>query len=278
VLKLLSFLGLLGVALPGAAQVPGRTMQRVHWPLVDFVVFGDSARGVYLIALPDPPTWPALGKASTLALRFDAVPARRWSAGVAAVLDSVSRLAPKERSPFQTTPLAAGGGRGCLLVGLPPEASRETPFVVVVLDSACAGTGAVRGWRSAASADQLRELLTALDGAAQQAPDDADAAMRDGDTLYDAFAVDAPPTLRREAPPGYPLGGAMRSARVLVEFVVDTTGTVLPETFRVILSDGRGFAEAARATVLHSTFEPGRLHGRPVKVRLWRWFLFDAGP
>jgi hypothetical protein len=277
VLRLLGPWALLGLALPGAAQVPGHVVQRVHWPLADFVVFGDSVSGVHLIASPDPRTWPALGKPAIVTLRFDAMPARRWAAGVAAVLDSVSRLAPDERSPFHTMPLAASGGRGCLAVGRSPAAPRESPFAVAVLDSGCTGTGAGRGWRSEASADELRDLLTALDGAAQQAPSDADADVWGGDAVYESSGVDRPPELRREAPPWYPLGEAIRGARVLVEFVVDTTGAVLPETFRVILSDGRSFAEVARKTVLRSTFEPGRLHGRPVKVRLWQWLLFNAG-
>lgn len=55
------------------------------------------------------------------------------------------------------------------------------------------------------------------------------------------------------------------SGRVIVEFVVDTTGAVEGASLRVRVSTQPEFEEAARAAILATRFRPAQVRGRPVR-------------
>ena len=71
----------------------------------------------------------------------------------------------------------------------------------------------------------------------------------------------APPT------PRYPasLEAAGLEGQVIVEFVIDTTGRVEPNSIRATESTHSAFEAAARAAVRASVFRPARLGTRPVR-------------
>ena len=69
-------------------------------------------------------------------------------------------------------------------------------------------------------------------------------------------------------PPTYPdsLRTAGVGGRVVVEFIVDTAGHVEPGSVQIVSSTQAGFEAPTRDAVGASTFRPGLLHGRAVRV------------
>lgn len=67
--------------------------------------------------------------------------------------------------------------------------------------------------------------------------------------------------------PAYPpiLRAAGIAGRVVVEFVVDTTGMVEPMSLRVVEASNRGFERSAREAALGARFTPARAQGRRVR-------------
>lgn len=55
------------------------------------------------------------------------------------------------------------------------------------------------------------------------------------------------------------------AGEVVAQFVVDTTGLVVPETFAIVSSTHPAFAEAVRRSLRHSKFRPAMLGGRRVR-------------
>ena len=76
--------------------------------------------------------------------------------------------------------------------------------------------------------------------------------------------------------PQYPpaLREAHIDGRVLVQFVVDATGTPEMGTFKVLLSSNALFSEAVREAVGTMRFEPAMLDGRPVRQVVQQPFTF----
>ncbi|HXM38216.1 MAG TPA: energy transducer TonB [Gemmatimonadales bacterium] len=97
-----------------------------------------------------------------------------------------------------------------------------------------------------------------------------------------ADSLDAPPTIVRDARLNYPLdllrGG--RQGRVIVQFVLDTTGQAEPGSLRVIASAHRGFNLSAKAYVRDLVFTPPTFHGRKVRalMQLPVEFRIGGGP
>jgi len=80
--------------------------------------------------------------------------------------------------------------------------------------------------------------------------------------LDDPPSVLSPPVVR------YPevLRASGISGRVVLEFVVDTTGHVQPTTIKVITTPHAGFTNAAKEAVSKTVFRPGKLRGQAVAV------------
>lgn len=97
--------------------------------------------------------------------------------------------------------------------------------------------------------------------------------------LYTADQVDVPaaPDTASAVAPIYPdsLLRAGVEGRVLVEFVVDTSGTPDPETFGVVLSTDPLFTTAVRQAVLGTRFTPARREGRVVRQLVQMPFRFE---
>ena len=97
--------------------------------------------------------------------------------------------------------------------------------------------------------------------------------------LYTADQVDVPaaPDTANPVMPIYPdtLLRARVEGRVLVEFVVDTTGVPDPETFGVVLTTDPLFTESVRRAVLATRFTPALREGSKVRQLVQMPFRFE---
>jgi protein TonB len=103
--------------------------------------------------------------------------------------------------------------------------------------------------------------------------------------IYSVNVVEEQPERIGGPVPRYPevLRQAGIEGEVVVECVVDTLGRVEPGTVRVVSSTHALFEQPARETVGSSVFRPGRLDGRPVRVRVRLPLIFklargNSGP
>ena len=123
----------------------------------------------------------------------------------------------------------------------------------------------------------LRQALTAR----RPGPPGPPAPLPSGaDPVPGAQEVDEPAAAIRQPAPRYPaaLRVAQVEGRVLLEFVIDTTGRVESGSLRVIESTHHGFEASARETLERSLFRPARLAGRPVRQRTLQAVAFRIRP
>lgn len=80
--------------------------------------------------------------------------------------------------------------------------------------------------------------------------------------------VDDPPTIMTPGPMRYPevLRAAGIAGRVLVKFVIDSTGRPDPNTIQIVSTPHPGFSAAAKDLVAKSVFHPGKVRGQAVAV------------
>ena len=97
-----------------------------------------------------------------------------------------------------------------------------------------------------------------------------------GDAVLAAAEVDEPATVIQQPAPRYPpvLQQAGLEGRVLLEFVIDSTGHVEPGSLRVLERSRPGFDAAAEETILRSLFRPARVRGRAVRQRTLQAIAF----
>jgi periplasmic protein TonB len=92
--------------------------------------------------------------------------------------------------------------------------------------------------------------------------------------------VDEPAAIIRQPSPRYPsaLQHAGLEGRVLLEFVIDTTGHPEPASLRVVERSMAGFDRAALETIQRSLFRPARVRGVPVRQRTLQAIVFRLEP
>jgi len=95
-------------------------------------------------------------------------------------------------------------------------------------------------------------------------------AVQSPDTLIPSDSLDAPPQMVTAKPVLYPIDllRSGRQGRVLVEFILDTTGHAEKGTIRVVATPDRGFNLSAKAFIRDATFTPALFHGRKVRTRV----------
>jgi protein TonB len=98
------------------------------------------------------------------------------------------------------------------------------------------------------------------------------------DRIFAAAIVDEPAAALRQPAPRYPpaLQQAGIEGRVLLEFVIDTTGHAEAASLRVI-ETSNGFDAAAMEAVERSLFRPARVRGRPVRQLTRQAIAFRIG-
>ena len=100
----------------------------------------------------------------------------------------------------------------------------------------------------------------------------------DPDPVYFEFQVERAAAALVVVEPGYPPALQRRgiSGRVVAQFVVDTTGRVVPATFTTVESTDSLFSRAVREAVVRMRFEPAQLRGRPVRQLVHEPFVFRS--
>jgi protein TonB len=95
-----------------------------------------------------------------------------------------------------------------------------------------------------------------------------------------AAEVDQPAAVIRQPSPRYPpvLQQAGVEGRVLLEFIIDTTGHPEAASLRVVERSAPGFDPAALETIQRSLFRPARVRGKPVRQRTLQRIVFRIAP
>jgi TonB family protein len=85
-----------------------------------------------------------------------------------------------------------------------------------------------------------------------------------------AVPIDRAPRFLSAAPPVYPRVAARRGIedRVVLEFIIQEDGSVDPSSPRVLRATYEEFVESALATIRRAHYEPGTVHGCPVRTRV----------
>jgi len=106
------------------------------------------------------------------------------------------------------------------------------------------------------------------------------AAPAPADRVAGVAEVDIPAAAIHQPSPRYPpaLQLAGIEGRVLVEFIIDTTGHLEPGSAKVLASTHRGFEPAALETLERSLFRPARIAGRAVRQRTLQAMGFRIRP
>ena len=264
------------------AQVRTGPPARVSWPLIDFLVLGDSTHGLQLLASPSLASMQGRLVNQALTITLQPLPTRVWAAGVAAVVESIARLPHRDRTPFMTLALKGNLGRAWLRISLSPEGTSETPFDMELFDSSrIPGASEPAAWTVAATATDLLALLTALDAVAERSALDTSTAGDDPSQIYLAEQLDSLPQPSGDPQVKYPDAARAhrREGRVWMEYVIDTSGAILSETARVLMSDGDEFSRAVLEAVPRIRYSPGRRRGAPVRTLVWTpvTFRLDQG-
>lgn len=96
---------------------------------------------------------------------------------------------------------------------------------------------------------------------------------------YTQDEVDDPVRYLGGGDPVFPpaLRDAGISGRVVMQFVVDTTGRVEPRSVRILTSSRYGFEQAARDAIGRARFEPARVRGHAVRQLVQQAVVFSVG-
>ena len=257
------------VATSGTAQTTPPLLQRVAWPLADFVVLGDSTHGVQLLASPNLRSEQGRSRVEGTTLSLDPSVVHLWASGVTRVLDSVSRLPPRERTVFETAPLATNLGHGRILIAFDGKGSQEQPFAFVV-------KGVAESWWLPVSNSQVQQLLGVLDTIARLSTLTPSPFGNRGALLI--CQLDERPQPVEPIRLEHPDRGRhfVRNARVLARYLIDTSGVIPPASVDILLSDGKDFSREAQRALARAKYRPGRAGGRPVETIVWQWFVFRS--
>ena len=165
-------------------------------------------------------------------------------------------------APAAAEPILSGSGGGVVIrapeIEVPPVPTDIPTFIPP------ATSGPVL------DPDRLRSLISA------GAPGPVGAGPVSVDRILGASEVDEPAAAIRQPQPRYPpaLRLASIEGRVLVEFVIDTTGHIDPGSLRIVERTHQGFEAAALETLERSMFRPARVAGRPVRQRTLQSIAF----
>jgi len=166
--------------------------------------------------------------------------------------------APSHGMPSQTAPTPPAWQPDMKAPDLsPPMLPATVPSVADLLHGASLQAGAISG-------------LSGL-GLHGAAPATAE--------LLTAASVDDPVAVVEQPAPQYPpaLEQAGITGRVVLEYLVDTTGRAEPGSLRTLVATYPAFEAAARATVLASRYRPARLGGRVVRQLVRQTLRFRVG-
>lgn len=120
--------------------------------------------------------------------------------------------------------------------------------------------------------DQVSPRLAALFEAERTPADRA--------IVHTTNGVDVQPRLVGGPPVSYPWSVWRRgvTGRAMLMVIVDTAGRVEPSSLQIEQLPDSGLTEPVRRMILASTFEPGRIRGRPVRTMMRLGIALQPGP
>jgi len=249
---------LLATILPrnAQAQTPWAEPISAPWPLADLAFQAGPDGAIRLLAYPNPITAQSDTADTYLTLAIAPTQLREWLPSAHRFVDSVLRGPRDIHDPPAGLSLPTDAGAGRLTLAHQPNTRPTSRFLLVLSPAAPAHGWSVQGGESTA-----KQLLAAMDSALQL-------------QLATPIVAGAVPVLctesgmpsvtqrpRMNLPTQKRLGG-----RVVLEFVVDSTG--LPDTtsVHVLLSSGPEYTREARRALSTVRYAPGICDGRPVRT------------
>jgi len=153
-------------ALPLVRPVAAQEALSVRWKIADFLLRGDSASGVEVLAVPSVMTHQGMSVSiSPHGLVFDPVTVRQWTALMRRVADSADLVADGTTGVLLPV-LPPTVGRESLLIGHGPADDKGNRLFVALFPK----DSAARGWRASGSLQEVMSLLDALDCVASRGP------------------------------------------------------------------------------------------------------------
>lgn len=98
-----------------------------------------------------------------------------------------------------------------------------------------------------------------------------------GSVVVSSAEAEEQPQLVSAGPKVVPPGMAGVPGRVSFTFIIDTTGHAEPNSFQLNSATNQVFVEPAKQMFLKSVYKPGRLQGKPVRVKVTQGVTFSAG-
>ncbi len=256
----------------GEAQVARTEVRHVRWPLLDMVLLSDSSAGIWLMVAPNPATTAWDAGTPLVSLGIDPVLALQWVTVARALRQTDTLRRPSSAAMRLTPPLSAKRGQQFLVLAKSArQAGADEPFILVVSDSS-----SHTHWKTFASPAQVDTLLAALESTAMSSR--TRSSLGDSTTApgVDDGAVDTPVSIISMHRPVYPgaLAGNRRIGRVWMEYTVGVDGRAEERSFRPLLSDDSLFTRAAVRALLRAKYSPARLHGKPIRQRVFQVITF----
>ena len=238
---------------------------------------GDSTYGLQLLAAPGPRSKQARKQYQSVTITLQPASTRLWASGVAALVESIAKLPPPQRTPFMSLALKGDAGRSWLRLSLGAKPKRETPFDLEIYDSSdVSRSRRPVVWSILASASDVLGLLTALDAVAERSALDSTKRSFDSTGIYPVDQLDGMPTVintpRIEYPPA--ALSTRQEGLVWVEFVIDATGKVESGTIRLLMSDADELAQPVLDALPSIRYTPPLRNGLAVKARARAPFIF----
>jgi TonB family protein len=250
---------------PLAAQWP--VSVRVGWLSLEFLVRGDTTRGLQLFATNAVATLrgpvPGITQAS-----LDPAATVEWTQTVLPLIDSIERLIRLQGRGVIGPPLPFLDAQGELEIGYDPALPYSGDFIVIWDDSAGKNI-----WSAAATTERIQALLDALAAVARRSALRRSPPRPDSTTppvMFQPPRVQSRPMLRY---PPIELA-EHREGRVWVDFVVDTLGKPDLASVDVLFSDGDHFTAEVLRVLGYASFQPARVGGRAVSTRVRMPFTF----
>ncbi len=264
--RLLLLLALLPVA-TARAQSSWAEPISAPWPLADLAFQPRSSSAITLLAYPNPITAQSDTADTYLTLSIASAQLREWLPLARHFVDSVMKGPPRDiHAPPAGLSLPTDAGAGRLTLAHQPNTRPTSRFLLVLAPAPPAHGWSVQGGESTA-----RRLLAAMDSAVQRQlatpVSDVPASAPDECTEYGVPVVNQRP--RMNLPTQKRLGG-----RVVLDFVVDTSGLVDTNTVSVLLSSGPEYIREIRRELPTIRYAPGVCNGKAIRVFVRQGFAW----
>lgn len=251
------------------AQEHANIAVRVSWLSVEFLLRGDTAAGVEILAAAT-----VAGRAAPIPridrMSLDPAQVVPWAQAMLPLVDSIDRLIRIQQYGAIGPPLPAVGGTGRLAIGYDPALKYGKDFFLFWDDSSTH-----RVWAIAAETTRIEALLDALAAVARRSglhpspPSPLDSGIAED-------SVRIPPAMISHPPLRFPPGelALQREGQVWVTVVIDTTGRPEMASAQVLFSDGDAFTMETLRTLAQCRWRPARIGSKAVSVVVEMPFVF----